>query len=364
MTATAKGKPRIAVVLPVYNGEKYLAAAMRSVLAQTFRDFEIVVVDDGSTDRTAEILAGFSDARLRLIRQSQNLGLVAALNTGIRESQSEFIARMDADDICHPRRFEKQVAYLETHPDVSVCGTWYRTFGARRRSVRVPVEPEHIRARLFFGWAMGHPTIMMRRSFLEQHGLVYNDEFRHVEDLDFLSRAAELTRLANLPEFLLLNRAHDCQVSVVYEQDQLETEGRLAMRHLRLLLPGVTSEEAAFHRDLAKGLLPPSRLAQAEDWLLRLDRENLEKGTYDARHFRQGLCKWWHRAHSTQAASGGIGVLLSYWKSPLASIRGIGFYKHAALAVQSVIRRPPPSWWKPCRRFVERLRASMFRTIT
>src|SRR5437868_6203051 len=100
--------PRIAVLLPVYNGEKYVADAVQSVLDQTFTDFELVVIDDGSTDRTADVLASFSDARMRIIRFAENRGIVAALNTGIRESKPELIARMDADDICMPRRFERQ----------------------------------------------------------------------------------------------------------------------------------------------------------------------------------------------------------------------------------------------------------------
>src|SRR5437016_3101798 len=103
--------PRIAVVLPVYNAEQYIGAAITSVLAQTFTDFELVVIDDGSEDRTGEVLTGFSDPRLRVLRFPENRGLVSALNAGIRESASEFIARMDADDICMPLRFERQVAF-------------------------------------------------------------------------------------------------------------------------------------------------------------------------------------------------------------------------------------------------------------
>ncbi|MBI3865839.1 MAG: glycosyltransferase family 2 protein, partial [Planctomycetia bacterium] len=110
---SSPGSSRIAVVLPVFNGEEYLSAAVNSVLGQTFGDFELVIVDDGSTDRTGEILARIPDARLRVIRHPRNLGLVAALNAGIRNSGGEFIARMDADDICRPRRFERQVAFLE-----------------------------------------------------------------------------------------------------------------------------------------------------------------------------------------------------------------------------------------------------------
>ena len=171
--------------------------------------------------------------------------------------------------------------------------------------MRSPVEPEHIRADLFFYNAMGSPTLLWRRSFLEQHGLAFNEKFRNAEDFEFLARAAELTRLATLPEFLLLYRCHDGQITVTQMGDLNKKRNWVLLRQLRMLMPSVTNEEEAFHIDLADGLLPPSRLAQAETEPLRLDRANREKGTYDVRYFRRGLCKWWQHAHTTQAASAG-----------------------------------------------------------
>ncbi len=346
MSVSESGRPCIAVVLPVYNGEKYLGAAIQSVLAQTCGDFELVVIDDGSTDRTGEVLAGFTDARLRIIRHPRNLGLVAALNTGIRNSRGGLIARMDADDICHPRRFERQMAFLEARPQISICGTWFRTFGARKERVRSPVDPDHIRARMFFGWAMGHPTLMIRRRLLEQHSLVFNEEFRNCEDYDFLAKAAELTRLATIPEFLLDYRLHDEQVSVSSRQDMKAKANRVRLRQLRQLTGSVTNEEEALHLDLADGLLHLSRLPAAENWLLRLDRANREKGAYQVRYFRRGLQEWWHRAHAAQAASAGVSTLSSYWKSPLRSIFGIKFDNHARLAVKSLLGHSVTTWRK------------------
>lgn len=349
--------PRIAVVLPVYNGEKYIEEAIQSVLDQTFTDFELLVIDDGSTDRTPEVLSSFTDVRLRIVRFPAHRGLVPALNTGISESRSALIARMDADDICMPRRFERQVRFLETHPEVSICGTWMREFGEHDALSRPPTEPEEVRAGMFFGWVMSHPTMMMRRSSLEQFGLTYNEELRHVEDLELLIRASEVIRLANIPEFLMQYRKHDRQVNVVYRQQQREALGNLLVRQLRLLLPEVSGEEEAFHINLANAVLPPSRLRQAGDWLLRLDRANREKGRYHTGYFRRGLGRWWFNAHTMQAVSGGVGVLKSYWSSPLASMQDIGLYKHAAMAAKCVIKRPAPLWWNSCRHFVGRLQA-------
>ena len=348
--------PRITVVLPVYNGERYVGEAIQSVLGQTFSDFELLVIDDGSTDGTQKTLNGFADERLRILTFPENKGLVFALNAGLREAHSEFIARMDADDICMPQRFDRQVRFLEAHPEVSICGTWMREFGACDHLSRPETEPEQIRAGIFFGWVMNHPTIMMRCSLLQQYGLAYDEGFRHVEDFDFLIRASEVTRLANLPEFLVRYRKHDRQVSWVYRERLREAAGNLLVRQLRFLLPEVTDDEAAFHVDLANAELEPSRLRQAEEWLFRLDRANVEKGKYNAEYFRRGLCKWWFNAHSMQAAGGGVGVLRSYWTSPFAMLQGIGLYNHASLAARCAVKRPSPLLGKPARRLVERLR--------
>jgi glycosyltransferase involved in cell wall biosynthesis len=352
--------PRITVLLPVYNGEAYVREAIQSVLDQTFTDFVLLVIDDGSTDRTLEVLNSFTDARLRIIPFPAHQGLVCALNTGLSEARSEFIARMDADDICMPQRFERQVRFLETYLEVSICGTWMREFGARDYLSRPATEPDQVRAGIFFGWVMSHPTIMMRRSTLEQYGLTYDEEFRHAEDFDLLTRASEVTQLANIPEFLVHYRKHDRQVSAIHRERQREVVGKLLMRQLRSLLPEVTDEEGTFHVNLANTTLPPLRLCQAEEWLLRLDRANLAKGRYHVEYFRRGLSRWWFNAHM-RAAGGGVGILKSYWRSPLARMRGIGWYDHASMVAKCVVRRPSPLLWKPARRFVEWLRAGMYK---
>lgn len=351
--------PRIAVVLPVLNGEAYLAEAVRSVLDQTFTDFELVVVDDGSTDRTAEILASFSDARLRVIRFPENRGIVAALNAGIHGSESELIARMDADDICMPRRFERQVAFLDAHPDVMLCGTWTHQFGDESGILRPPVKSEQIRARLFFGWAMDHPSVMMRRSFLEQHGLEYDETFPHSEDFDFFIRTGELGGLANVPEVLVRTRAHKDEVSVVYAQDQLIEISRAFLRQLRLLMPDVSREDESFHGQLTCGTLHAASRARVEEWLLHLDRVNRESGRFDENAFQAELRRKWSHFH-LQTSSEGPAVLVSYWRSPLADVFGVRLPEHLRL-IAACLLAVPLRWRRAWRRFFEQRRIAKLR---
>jgi len=274
---------------------------------------------------------------------------VTALNTGIGESRSEFIARMDADDICMPQRFERQVAFLRAHPQVGLCGTWIRSFGDETYDRRPPIKPEDVRARLFFGWAIDHPSIMMRRDCLEQYGLSYDDNFRHVEDFDFFIRAAEVTHLANVPEVLLHTRAHPQEVSVVHRAEQVPTEARLLVRQLRSLIPDASPVEQSFHLRVLTGTVDAPDLTRAKQWLVRLDRANRESSRYDQAAFRRELGRKLYDVH-LRASSAGVRALASYWMSPLAGAPERPVLDSLKLVVRCVLSRPL-RWRRACRRF-------------
>lgn len=331
---SAGAVPRVSVVMPVHNGAEYVRAAVESVFAQTIVDLELLAIDDGSTDRTGEILAAIPDPRLRVIRFPAQRGLVAALNLGFAESRSAFIARMDADDVCLAQRFARQLAFMEAHPDVAICGTWTRLFGRRSGVHRVATDPAGIHARLFFGGAIDHPSALLRRAFIEAHGLEYDEAFRHAEDFDFFIRAAGLGRLANLPEVLLLHRLHAGQVSVRHRDEQLAAHARLLARQLRELVPADAAEED-FHVRLAMGRLAGGEFERAERWLLRLERANSTKGRYDRTAFSREIRQCWFRAH--RAAATGVRTLCSYWRSSLGTFRDIGVGRHIVLASKAML---------------------------
>ncbi len=322
--------PRIAVVLPVFNGERYITEAVESVLRQTFTDYELIVVNDGSTDRTAELLARFSDPRMRVVSFPDNRGLVSALNTGIAESRAELIARMDADDICLPQRFQMQVKFLDEHPEVGICGTWTRGFGTENSRMEPPADPAGVAARIFFGWTIDHPSVMMRRSVLDRHGLRYRDEFRHVEDFDLFTRAAEITQVANVAVCLLLTRAHAEEISVVHRQEQVSTERRIMVRQLATLIPNATEADKELHLKIAYGSLGRSRFHQAERWLLRLQQANCERQRYNQQAFDNELRWRWFLLHAN-AGPGGYGVVKSYRSLPLAADAKLSMRDYARL---------------------------------
>jgi glycosyltransferase involved in cell wall biosynthesis len=206
--------PRVSVVMGVHNGERFLAEAIDSILHQTFADFEFIIIDDGSTDHTDDILARSSDRRLRIFRQS-NVGLTRSLNRGLGLARGEYLARMDADDVAHPGRFEAQVGFLETHPNVVAVGTGYRQADLTRghaRDVVPPLDNASIRRAMIAGNPLCHPSVMMRKAALDAVG-GYDESFRYSQDYELWSRLAQVGQLANLPDILLTRRYHEHSVS-------------------------------------------------------------------------------------------------------------------------------------------------------
>lgn len=206
---------RVTVLMPVYNGEKYLKDAIDSILAQTFKDFEFLIIDDGSTDTSAEIIKSYDDERIRFVQNESNLKLIKTLNNGLRLANGEYIARMDCDDISFPERIQRQVEFMDENLEVGICGTWSETIGdgVNKWETRFPCSNELIKAHLLINTALSHPTVIFRKSLLEKHDLSYNEEAEHAEDYDLWVRASELFDLANIPEVLLSYRVHKNQVS-------------------------------------------------------------------------------------------------------------------------------------------------------
>jgi glycosyltransferase involved in cell wall biosynthesis len=215
---SASSSPSVSVILPAFNAERFVRAAVTSVLAQTFHDFELIAIDDGSTDRTGALLDDLarSDGRLAVVHQP-NAGLIATLNSAIDLARAPLIARMDADDLCRPTRLERQVAYMNVHPDVALLGGAYRLIDDADRPIktfRPPTDHATLDAQcLATTQPICHPLAMIRRSSIDRVGK-YDPQYEAAEDLDFFLRLAEVGTLACLDgEPLLDYRMHAASVS-------------------------------------------------------------------------------------------------------------------------------------------------------
>ncbi len=201
--------PKISVVMPAFNAAEFLDEAVCSILNQTFRDFEFIIVDDGSTDDTARILQKYAkaDSRVQVFPQA-NEGMISALNRGCRLARGRYIARMDADDISFPERLQKQLAYIEGHPQIGILGTWIYNIdqnGSLRGNWRPPTNSKMLKWTLFFGVCVAHPSVLMRRDVIAQLNF-YRPDAVHGEDVDLWFRASSFTEFGNVPEVLLKYR--------------------------------------------------------------------------------------------------------------------------------------------------------------
>lgn len=209
--------------MSVHNGQAFLREAVDSILAQTYSDFELIVVEDASTDRTADILNSYGDPRLRVISLGKNVGLADALNLALDNAHGEFIARMDADDVAYPRRFESQLALFHAYPEVVVLGSCYDLIdknSTRFDTCQVKLNNRELQSALLYENQFCHPSVMMRRESLVAVGGYRCLGGRYAQDYDLWLRLAERGDLMNSGQPLLMYRFHDGQVSVSKTTEQ------------------------------------------------------------------------------------------------------------------------------------------------
>lgn len=233
-TAPSALSPRVSVVIPAYNAQRYLAESLESVLRQTFTNFECIVVDDGSVDRTPRIIDEFGarDARVKRLTIPHG-GIVKGLNAGVEAARGQYVARTDADDICLPDRFERQVRYLDEHPECVIAGskvTLVDPYNSTLWDVEAKADHDAIEAELLRGngWAIIHPSAMLRRETVFAVG-GYRAEYEWVEDLDLFLRMGQVGRLTNLQEPLLRYRQHFSSVNRTRLQLQMERTQRAVL---------------------------------------------------------------------------------------------------------------------------------------
>lgn len=222
--------PLISVLMPVYNCDAYVQAAIDSILTQTFRDFEFIIIDDGSKDRTAEIVkaAAARDPRIKVISR-ENRGIVPSLNEALDQATGELIARMDGDDISLPDRFQRQVDYLRAHPDCGLVGTQIMFMDPDGRPIAPmpnPVGHDEIVDTMMNGSeSVSHPTVLFRTAVARSiNG--YSNQYKHAEDIDFFLRMAEATTVANMPDILLHYRQHAKSIGRTQTDAQAEAHYR------------------------------------------------------------------------------------------------------------------------------------------
>jgi glycosyltransferase involved in cell wall biosynthesis len=327
----------VSVLMSVYNGERYLAEAVESILRQTFTDFEFIVINDGSSDDSADILSQYEllDKRLHVFHQ-ENRGLIASLNRGIGLAKGKYLARMDADDISLPDRLRRQVEVLEEHPDLVIVGTarYMIDETGNRTGVSYPfVTDTGIRWGLLFGSSFVHSTVMLRADILRQQGLSYDVDAFCVEDYDLWSRLMRFGRGYNIPELLQEYRYHTGQIT---QLERVRNEGgsdRIAWENISRLSISVSLAQVRNLRRIYSGVSGPVNDELLETFRLLFQvLERFEQQPGVERRATHLIRRHWIDRVVQACFPGQLMVL---WRSGLLS----GLYRSAAPAMISALPR-------------------------
>lgn len=296
--------PEITVLMPVYNGEKYLREAIDSILNQTFSNFEFLIINDGSTDATEEIISGYQDTRIRYIKNESNIKLIASLNKGIALATGKYIARMDTDDVALPNRLQKQFDFMEQNTDVALCGTGCQIFGDENKTVIYCAGHDEIMAKMLYQCHFIHPTMMMRKSMINTFETKFDTHFIHAEDYDFFTRVGEKFKLANIQEVLLRYRIHSQNISELNRATQNAHSATIKKRLFKNLGVDITEPELILYESISHYEYKHTAgyISGAEQLLHKMLAANNVSGYFE-KHFFTALIAshWWNVCyHSTR----------------------------------------------------------------
>ena len=330
--------PLLSVVLPCYNAAAFLQEAISSVLHQSFTDFELIIIDDGSTDDSGKIISIQNDPRLKILRNEKNAGLIKTLNTGIASAKGKYIARMDADDISRPERFEKQISFLEKNPGVGVCGTWMYMIHNRTVYKHRYLDSDTIKSALVFNNPIVHPSVMMRKALFSTTQ-AYNPDFLHGEDYALWISLLGKTDFAVLDEPLIEYRAHAEQVSRKFNTTQRESVKKAQQPifdHLGIN-PGDEEKEIHFSLFLEDYQESETYYTAVEKWLLKLVAANEKTKIFDSHSFRNVSGEWWFRVNR-ELTPAGIGSYSRFKTSALSAAFVPSVSSAAKLRIKSILK--------------------------
>lgn len=292
---TSSSKKLVSVVMPVFNSELFVKEAIESILNQTYEDFELIIINDGSTDKSDFIIKEFNDPRIRYVNNSTNKGIVSTINEGILLSNGKYIARMDADDIALPSRFIKQVEFLEANPNYKLCGSRAIAInkdGEQIHKLNRPTKTDKIKVFNFFRNAFIHPTIMADATLLKSIG--FTEDYKYAEDYFTFSQFAMNYNVANLKEPLLLYRLHNESITSKKNKEMIESELKTMAYLLSFLFEAVELKMIQIHHSLLRQSTTSFSAKETHNHLLQIFEANNTKKIFDHHILVKQLQKEWY----------------------------------------------------------------------
>lgn len=287
----------ISVVMSVYNTkELWLRQAIESILNQTYKNFEFIIILDCPTDGSDAVVREYAkkDDRVKVIENETNIGLTCSLNKGLDAARGRYIARMDADDIALPARFEKQLAFMDANPDVAAVGARvYTPGGDSTPQYECPQDQDVLKIRLLFHNAgLPHPTAFIRKSTLDEHGLTYTESVKKSQDYKLWTGLVHYGKILLLPDVLLMYRVHEGQISAG-KTSQMGYAQAITRCQAENLLGTLTEQELAFHLTAMKEELPGEDVRGYRAYLDKISLANKEKRLYDQKKLDRELHYMW-----------------------------------------------------------------------
>ena len=307
---------KISVIMPAYNTDiQYLREAVESILNQSFKDFELIVIDDGSTNGTWDYLSSLSDNRIRLIRNKTNIGVTRSLNIGLKAARGRYIARMDADDVSVPDRLEKKLAWMELHPETVMCGSAVQNIGdatnIRRTGIK-DMDTYRIKTLFYYPGPL-HPTMFIRHSILDAHGIEYDESLIYAQDYALCAELGKLGTVEILPDVLLNRRVHSSRITQKHYETQKQCSIKTQKKLLHELLDNITEEEAMLHYRFSyeKRFEGAADFFRCVSWYMKLIRANNQRKVYPRIRFALYAARLLALITGQSAIPGATGIIVS-----------------------------------------------------
>lgn len=298
--------PKVSVLIPIYNSGGYIREAIQSILNQSFSDFEVIIVNDGSTDNSISEIKKFHDKRIKLYNYKKNRGLTLARNSSLDFANGEYVAWLDADDMSHPKRLETQINFLDSHRDVAVCGTWVHVFGGSTSSTwKFPVDHSDIFSGFLFNNRMAMSSVVHRNfSYIPYH---FNETYTPAIDYEIWSRIGKKMKLHNLPQILTFYRLHDKQISNKEKPSELGSAWTVQANFLKKLGIDFSEQEKSIHLKLGleftEDRIREINAFDVDNWMERIFRANMERVVFEENSLRKTLGEKWFNVCQAQLRS-------------------------------------------------------------
>lgn len=310
--------------MPAYNASQYLKQAIDSILAQTYTNFEFIIINDGSTDSTESIILSYKDNRIRYFSNPSNLGIVETLNKGIELAKGKYLARMDADDIALPERFVKQFHLMENNPEIAVCGSQaflINESGIKTEQPTFPTAHDEIKPLLLFYNTFIHPTTFFKTEVIKKYK--YHPDYHFAEDYYLLAQIASRYTVANHPEQLLLYRVHEQNTTATKRKEMDQAHIKVIDYQLSILLREKVSPSFLTEiYNLTINKLTPNSIPVYSNILNILLNANKQNHIYDQRIFHDMLHRYWYNVIFGSRKKNAISI---FFNSPLLSWKALTF---------------------------------------